>query len=235
MNSETLTFKIGDDVVQIRINQWRHKGLLFLNVHENEQTSVIAAKNVLPHTGGILMELLSKGERLVSFTYRGITFTFDPNRMFSAAGIRLSLEEYSVYDSEAAHEITTFAQGLVREVLRFESPWLVALHNTSGEYSVVSYSNGAIYTNERSDLFINPAHHQADFFFTNDRSAFEKIKRAGYNVVLQNNETVSDDGSLSVYCGKRSIRYINIETLHGHKREQEQMIAFIAAEFAQRV
>jgi hypothetical protein len=49
----------------------------------------------------------------------------------------------------------------------------------------------------------------------------------GYNVVLQNNTTVEDDGSLSVYCGKNRISYINFESESGHFEEQIKMITEI--------
>jgi D-alanyl-D-alanine dipeptidase len=44
------------------------------------------------------------------------------------------------------------------------------------------------------------------------------------NVVLQDNRQVTDDGSLSVYCGKWGIPYVNVEAQHEHLEQQLQML-----------
>jgi len=41
---------------------------------------------------------------------------------------------------------------------------------------------------------------------------------------LQNNKSVTDDGSLSVFCGNEKIVYVNIECEFGHYTEQESML-----------
>ena len=46
----------------------------------------------------------------------------------------------------------------------------------------------------------------------------------GFNVVLQNNANVTDDGSLSVYCGQREIEYVNVEAQHGHRGANRKML-----------
>jgi hypothetical protein len=55
-----------------------------------------------------------------------------------------------------------------------------------------------------------------DFIYTTSVYFFRKLKDAGLNVVLQNNDSIGDDGSLSVLCGKTGRSYINIEAEHGH-------------------
>ena len=44
-------------------------------------------------------------------------------------------------------------------------------------------------------------------------------------MLLQNNATVTDDGSLSVYAGMQRIDYINIEAEHLKKDQQKKMLA----------
>jgi len=46
---------------------------------------------------------------------------------------------------------------------------------------------------------------------------------AGYNSIWQDNERAKREGSLSIYYGERSRRYINIETQHG-KVEQYRVM-----------
>ena len=44
------------------------------------------------------------------------------------------------------------------------------------------------------------------------------------NVILQDNKGYVNDGSLSVYCGKNEIPYINIETQKGHFDAQMRLM-----------
>ena len=46
----------------------------------------------------------------------------------------------------------------------------------------------------------------------------------GHNVVLQDNDKVTDDGSLSVLAGRAGIPYINVEAEDGHLQQQVEMI-----------
>ena len=55
-------------------------------------------------------------------------------------------------------------------------------------------------------------------------SLYEKFKNLGYNTVLQNNATMTDDGSLSVLAGQQNIPYVNVEAQHGHLEEQVEML-----------
>lgn len=53
---------------------------------------------------------------------------------------------------------------------------------------------------------------------------FDDLVKAGFSVVLQNNQGAPDDGSLSVYCGRRGITYVNVEAQHGAQAEQKRML-----------
>ena len=55
------------------------------------------------------------------------------------------------------------------------------------------------------------------------KADFDFFRSKNFNVVLQN-ENAGDDGSLSVFCQKNQIPYINIEAQNGHKEKQMQMI-----------
>ena len=47
-----------------------------------------------------------------------------------------------------------------------------------------------------------------DFFFVTDDGLYQGLLQRGYHVVLQDNQRATDDGSLSVFCGKRGIPYV---------------------------
>jgi len=231
METERLNYVLGNETIYLDVCKYGNSDLVFLNLHENEQTSVLAAKEILKNESGILLELKSRKERLISFTKGEELYIFDPNRMFSVAGIKCSLEEYSTYEPQIANEILLFAKWILKEISEHEPRWLVALHNTSGDYSIEGYLKGASYEKDAADLFVNAKRHKGDFFFTSDREAFIKIRNSGFNVVFQNNDLVIDDGSLSVYCGQNGIPYINIEALHGHLEQQMEMVEFICNGF----
>ena len=53
---------------------------------------------------------------------------------------------------------------------------------------------------------------------------FKRIKKQGFNAVLQNSTNATDDGSLSIYYGKKNLVYVNIETEKGDVDEQVEML-----------
>jgi len=225
MNKQ-ITHNIGNEVIHLHITQWGASGIVYINLHENEQTSVEAGKEILSKTNGTLIEIKSKGERMISFNLDGTLYTFDPNRIFTSEGIRKTLTENGANTIIAEQLVAAFATTIIQQLQAHQPRLIVALHNTTGQYTIDNYLDGGEYEKDRGDIFINPNHDITDFFFTTDRRIFEKIKTKKYSVLLQNNETVADDGSLSVYCSSQ-IPYINIETLHGHKEMQMEMISFI--------
>jgi hypothetical protein len=77
---------------------------------------------------------------------------------------------------------------------------------------------------DAEEVFLAPARDPSDFDFVTERPVFEALRARGNNVVLQDNSRVTDDGSLSVYCGRVGKRYINVEAKHGHLSEQVKML-----------
>jgi hypothetical protein len=53
---------------------------------------------------------------------------------------------------------------------------------------------------------------------------YNKIRGYRYNVILQNNATAYDDGSLSIYFGRKNKSYVNVEAEHGKSDEQLKML-----------
>ncbi len=63
-----------------------------------------------------------------------------------------------------------------------------------------------------------------DFFYVTDARFFEWFKARDFNVMLQDNANVPDDGSMSVYFAQRGIPYVNIEAHNDHFDEQIDMV-----------
>lgn len=220
--STSETFRIGDRLVGLSI--YKRKGsITLINVHDNENTSVQAAKIVIDSLGGTLMQLRHTGERNIQFNHQGRAYQFDPNRIFTDKGAKETISNLGAYSEEVFQIVRRFANALV-DSIRVEV--IFTLHNnTAGNYSAASYLDE--YRADAAEVYLNPNRHPDDFFFVTERLFFDELKTRGFNVVLQNNETVTDDGSLSVLAGQRGIPYINIEAQHGHLNEQVEMLLVI--------
>src|SRR4051794_24726096 len=106
------TYTVGETRVSIK-EQCRypcHQQVLFVNLHDNEKTSIIAAEKYLDEIGGRLINIENNGERLVNFEHGGQSYSFDPNRIYSPAGIDSTITILSGnYDVTAANEVSKFA------------------------------------------------------------------------------------------------------------------------------
>ncbi|MCP4458472.1 MAG: hypothetical protein GY816_10690 [Cytophagales bacterium] len=216
--------RLGSQEIKLRFLK-KEDGPTFINLHDDENTSVKAAFKVLDSLGGRLIELRHLGERNIKFNLNSTAYEFDPNRMFTDLGAKTSLEQYSKMSTKAHESIRGLAQRVVDSL---DSQMIVTLHNnTNDNYSSLSYLDE--YKTDAAAVFINPTRDPDDFFFVTTLEFFEKFRNMGYNTVLQNNETMTDDGSLSVLAGRLDIPYINVEAEHGHFKEQvEMMFALIS-------
>lgn len=223
-----IALTLGETPVELQVSGSIGASLLFINLHQNEQTSVNATRNILNDRNEQFIEVHSRGERLISFIKDGKHYHFDPNRVFTKKGLERTLKDYNeTYNETVVKAVETFSNHLLDLLLSSKTRWIIAVHNTSGDYSIVDYLEKGEYRKDAKDLFVNAERHPADFFFTSSEDAFLKIKQAGYNVVLQDNRQVNDDGSLSVFCGKEGLNYVNSEALHGHLAEQTEMLGFL--------
>lgn len=210
---------LGDRKISLKFLE-KGKGLTFVNLHDNENTSVKAIRQVLDSVDGRLIELQHSGERNIQFKLDTISYEFDPNRMFTDLGIKASLKQYGSSSGRAHKSVRALARRLVDSL---DQRIIVTLHNNSNEnYSSLSYLDK--YKKEASEVYINPSRDSDDFFFVTTGELYEKLKNLGHNTVLQNNDAMTDDGSLSVLAGQRGIPYINVEAQHGHLDEQVEML-----------
>jgi|GEM_PF-322364 len=222
--SESIPLTIGDRTVRALIYKGKPLKILLFNMHDDENTAVDAARSFVKINGGTMVELTHTGERLITFDLYDRTYKVDPNRIFTLDGISKTLVQYGGTSPEAEAEVARFAQELVARFVNGR-PAVVALHNNGNNaYSSASYNKGGEYAKDAAEVYLDPKRDADDFFYVTERKHFDGLKAKGYNVVLQNNDAVTDDGSLSVYCGRQKITYINVEAEHGHKIEQERML-----------
>jgi hypothetical protein len=217
------TFNLGNKTCKLSVVGQDHKFGKFISLHDNENTSVDAfldIKSSLPRCR--LYELKQKNERLLKYEINGNIYSFDPNRIFSLNGIKGTLSKYNKnYPIKLEKLINSFAESLLDAMkLTNANNYIVAIHNnTNNDFSVLSYLN----SKDAKEVYLNDAEDIDNFFYVISKTDFDYFKSKKYNVVLQS-VSASDDGSLSVYCQRKKLHYINIEAQQGQKRQQEKMI-----------
>jgi hypothetical protein len=228
IKEEVFQYKLGDKTVKIVISKTseRPPKFVYFNMHDNENTAVEATKETIKKYGGTLIELQNDGKRLINFSLKDERFTIDPNRIFTVEGIVKTLKNNGEYSTEAEKETNKFA-GILKNFLK-NARLVIAVHNNSNEsYSIKSYENGGEYDSDAKLVNLEPEMDVDDFFFVTEDNIFRKLKAKNQNVALQDNLNVTDDGSLSVYCGKNKIPYINVESEQEHLMEQIKMLEIL--------
>ncbi len=218
-------YHLGSNRIPLQISKYgKNKDIVMISLHDDETTSVRAAEKVLERTGGILIRIGNNEKRYITFSLKGKKFRFDPNRIFTKSGIQSNLREQSVSVTKTAiKSVDGFAKFVLRKIPPART--LIALHNNEDRgLSVHTYMKGGFHEKDAFAVHKSGSHDPDNFFFTTDRRLSRSLSAAGYNVVYQNNKKATDDGSLSIYYGRRNKSYINIEVENGMLQVQEEMI-----------
>lgn len=218
-------FSIGDRRLPVKIMQFgTSNGIVYINLHDNENSSVEAALVVLEQQGGTLIKIENNEQRVIAFRLMGQTYRFDPNRIYSRAGIEQTLRENRRYHPQAVKVIEQFSQELLG-LIPDSTHCVIALHNNTDEaYSVKSYLPGHERAKDAMFVYCDSLQDPDDIFFTTDSSIYHAMAGYGYNAICQDNEKVKKDGSLSVYFGQIGRRYVNLETEHGRTGPYLEML-----------
>ena len=201
----------------------------FCVLHENEETAAECVQQFLREIGGTVWEVKGDGHRNVTFKFKKKKYSFDPNRIYSSTGIYNTLHDFSrSYSDDAFAQVSSFATQITDSLLA-KTQTLVSVHNSSeGKFSVRSYLPDSTLANTAADVYVNDANDEDEFFYVTNPPDFQYLKEQGFNVILQRLDA-PDDGSLSIFCGQRNIRYINVEAQHGHRSAQMQMLYAVHA------
>lgn len=225
VTEKTIFYKLAENTVPIRIQQYGDRnGIVFINLHDDEITSVDAAKRILEEHGGMLIEVENNAQRNIRFRLGQYFYKVDPNRIFSKEGVKKSLNELGRTSARAIDEASKLGERIV-ELIPAETECVIALHNnTPGFFSAIEYTPGNKRDVDSKTVYLNPEQDADDFFLTTDDALYEKLVDKGFNTILQDNKNCTEDGSLSVYCGKKNTRYVNCETEHGKTGQYYQMM-----------
>ncbi len=249
------TVWLGDTAVQLQRQRAQLGGLRYLNLHQNERTSVAAASALLsgeagptrlagptgptgptgqPGQPGELITLLAQGQRLVIFRIGLRPFVFDPNRIFTEPGLDMTLRRYGSSTPAAQAAVRGLRDAVLALLPATDPTPVVALHNNgAGQYGMRSYRPGGSNAADARRIKEQPGHDPDDFFLVTTDDWFEALSAAGFNVVQQG-PGVLDDGSLSVWFAQQRRPYLNVEARHGHFAEQRAMLAAVAQIAARR-
>ena len=226
LTEKTFHYKLGDRKLPIKVKQYGDvRDLVFINMHDDENSSVEATKLLLEQTGGLLIEIDNFQKRNIKFKIENSVYQFDPNRIFTREGIEQTLMfHHKKVNKRAADEIEKFGQWLLRLIP--ENPkCVIALHNnTEGNFTIKNYLPEGDRKGDALNVHSSTDQDPDDFFITTDEGIFISMKEAGYNIMLQDNINAREDGSLSVYCGKRKMSYVNLETEHGKVMQYKTMM-----------
>jgi D-alanyl-D-alanine dipeptidase len=235
----TRTFAVGDARIDVVTTVFpattEPLKVAFVSVHDDEQTAVEAAGDVLRDLGGRLVELRHSGDREVAFRLGGTEHHIDPNRIFTPAGRRATLTALSTWSQPADDVVAAFTDELLSTLAIDDVDMVVALHNnTPDRYTAANYALGGSLAADAAKVNLRPGGDADDFFFVTDPGLFDALAGHGHSVILQNEATVADDGSLSVWCGRMGIPYVNVEAEHGHRTEQAAMLRDLMALVAEK-
>ncbi len=221
---QKVAFQIGETKIHAQMRQFGTNTLTMVNVHDDEQASVEAGVVVLEKTGGRLIEFTHTGKRRIVFALNGREYNFDPNRIFSKAGVRLTLRGTGEVPAEAHAAVDTFAEQFISYFKLDQQSAFITLHNNGdGGLSIHTYEPGGAWAADTDELHVSKTADPDDFYFVTDKRIYEELKKRDFNVILQDNSIKRDDGSLSVFAGRHGIAYINVEAEPEHLEEQIRM------------
>ena len=216
--------QIGDSSISI-LRQFgaEDDNFLFVNVHEDEQTSIQVVEAYSLERQLNFLRLAHVQTRNVIYSVNGKDYEIDPNRIFTPKGRKATLKRHGAFSYRASRIAKRLAQSVLNEI-DAENHIVIAMHNnTDVNYSIKSYLPGGDEAENTKSVNVSEDWDPDDFIYTTVDEYYEKFKEAGLNVILQDNEKCVNDGSLSVWCGQRNIPYINIEAQKGHFDEQMRL------------
>ncbi len=234
VTSFTHTLRLADEKIWVHIYERPGSGLTFVNLHDNENTSAEAAIQTITRHGGRLVELRHGRGRNVVIRKHGMMNSFDPNRMFSEKGLRRSLANSTGLSDANLALGTRFATEVLNLIGYSPAEPLVAVHNnTQGKLTIHDFQEGQLYGPDSRAVNLSTDQDPDDFFFTNSPGLFEALSDLGYNAALMAG-TPPDRGTLGCYINSIDGIYVNVETEHGHLKEQVAMLEDLQRLFIKR-
>lgn len=208
--------KLGDTAVIIQ-QQANGAGKAFVHLHQNETTALAAAQAVVHAEGGSVLTLVHAGGRNIVFHVNNEPYEFDPNRMFTEAGIQKTLAQFGEVTPEAVREVARLADKIKTLLPKGKT---IAVHNNE-DYSLNDYLPGHSLAADARLLHVNEQHFYRNFYLVTQTKDYQRLSQLQFNSILQA-EKATDDGSLSVFLADRD--YINVEAGYDQLAVQIKML-----------
>jgi hypothetical protein len=225
---------VGDARVRVLVLDVKpngHATFVYFHPHENEHASALVARHTIRELGGRLVEIRSEGDRLITFRLKGSTYSFDPNRMFTDAGLKRSLSHYGPFSEAAMDSARGLRNAVLNQFDKGKKP-IIALHNNAEDgVNALYYKKGGQFAAQASKVAINPKEQPHNFFMVLDDGLFGRLHHAGFNTVLQSPDP-PDDGSLAIFCQQHHWAYVNVEASEGDINQQQRMLDALPAAIA---
>lgn len=237
-----------------RADTWKkkHPKVYFLSPHENEKVANAYMIRRVDDWGGTFLVLRQHGERNLKLRFQGQVYLVDPNRIFTRRGAEQSiqnlnpeLDPHSRAYRRAVKRAENIGKFIKKKMNRLRrNTVVITLHNNTDGYdddgkggvgtvSIDRYRKKLAAGAAFLESVFEGSQDEDDLFFINRRSDYELMAGTRWNVVLQHPQVADledeDDGSLSVLCEMKDLRYINIEAQRNpdHLDEQIKMIEFV--------
>ncbi len=218
-------FRLGDNVITISTLSHQERSFALVSLHHNETTAIEAAQEFINEEGGVLVWLENDEKHNIEFEFLNKEYSIDPNKIFTQKGRAKNIKT-GPYKNTLSVQVQHFADYLYN-IIPFDKH-VVGIHNyEAGERSIKSFKKRKLARKVKS-IFVNPARDVNNYFVTTDLEVFEALKQKKYNVVLQNQTIVRDDGSLGLVVTKSRRIYVDVIAEMGQTEEQKEMIAALA-------
>lgn len=214
--SQDIPVKLGDERVTIHVEK-NGPGKVFLHVHQSETTALKAARSVIKTQGGTVITLKHSGHRNIVFKEKGARYEFDPNRMFTDAGIKKTLSTFGPYSTSAHQQVKTLATKLMAVLPKGK---VIAVHNNK-HYSLKDYLPGHPLEKDAKNLSFDHKNQYRNFYLVTKAFDYKRLGKYSFNRILQA-QTAADDGSLSVRLSDKP--YINVEAGYNQLVQQIKML-----------
>lgn len=213
--AQPIPVTLGDSTIAIDYHPGA--GPIYVHLHENETTALQAIKKIAPLHKSAWLSLRHRGTRNVCFTLEGKSYTFDPNRIFTAQGIRLSLKKYGAYSPQAFEAVNALATK-IKTLIGQRS--VIAVHNNKS-YSFQDYLPGHALAQDAKYVNFPMKSHYRNFILVTRHQDYCRIIKQRENVIEQHH-AAQDDGSLSIYMARSA--YVNVEAGYNQLSAQYRML-----------
>jgi len=207
------------DILVHHFDTEKGRKAIFVHLHRNEPTALTTALKLGEEKDISVITIVdphypNSKDRYGKVNYKGYSYRFDPNGMFTIEGAKRSLKRYNTIKNSIADAIAPQIHELGKKVIEQleDKEIIIAFHNNMNT-PIQNFLN--LYNVEGH---VNPNQNPKNLFYVTDENYYDLLKQKGYNVLLQK-DTYENDGSLSYWAQINNKKYINLEVETYHDEE----------------